>query len=107
MSFTLGPEEKTATLDTINRFRKDDPGLERVYEVEFYLDGAGKKHLSRLEGLLTSREVEYDDLDLDNGEITLTIEMHLDYDSIIRLEEILAEYSEQQGLDYGGWGAYE
>lgn len=107
MPFELSPEEKAATQDTINSFKREDPELENLYEVEFYISGAGKKDASKLEGCLVENGIEFDDLDLDEDELLLSIDMMLDYDIIIRLETILGGFCAEHGLNYEGWGAYE
>ncbi len=107
MPFELSPEEKAATMDSINSFKKQDPDLENLYEVEFYISGAGKKDASRLEGYLVENEVIFDDIDLEDDEILLSIDMQLDYNIIIRLEILLGGFCAEHGLQYEGWGAYE
>jgi regulator of RNase E activity RraB len=107
MKLELTEDEIQATLDAINRFKPNDPGLEKTYEIEFVITHTDSSTLNSIELFLNQNEIAFTELKTNASDIFLVMEMKLDKDRIIDIESSLTYFANKHGLKYDGWGAFE
>jgi hypothetical protein len=107
MKSVLTEDEIQATLDAIDRFKPNDPGLEKTYEIEFVIANSNSSTLNSIELFLNQNEVTFKMVKISGSDILVVIEMKLDKDKILRIESSLTYFANKHGLKYEGWGAFE
>ncbi|SKC43922.1 ribonuclease E inhibitor RraB [Ohtaekwangia koreensis] len=107
MKSELTKNEIQATLDAIDRFRPNDPGLEKTYEVEFVIAHADSSTQNSIDSFLNQNEITFKNLKTSGSDILVIIDMKLDKDKMLAIESSLTYFANKHGFKYDGWGAFE
>src|SRR5689334_15688166 len=107
MKSKLTEEEIQATLDAIDRFKPNDPELEKTYGVEFVIAHTDSSTLNSIESFLNQNKISFNALKPSGSDVLVLIDMKLDKDKILDIESALTYFANNNGFKYDGWGAFE
>lgn len=107
MKSKLTEDEIQATLDAIDRFKPNDPELEKTYEVEFVIAHADSSTLNSIGSFLSQNNITFKNLKQDKSDVLVVIDMKLEQDKMLQIESSLTYFANKNGFKYDGWGAFE
>jgi hypothetical protein len=107
MKSKLTEDEIQATLDAIDRFKANDPELEKTYEVEFVIAHAASSTLNSLESFLSQNKITFKTLKPSGSDVLVVINMKLERDKMLDIESSLTYFANKNDFKYDGWGAFE
>jgi hypothetical protein len=107
MKSKLTQDEIQATLDAIDRFKPNDPELEKTYEVEFVIGHADSSTLNSIESFLNQNKITFKTLKPSGSDVLVVIDMKLERDKMLDIESSLIYFANKNGFKYDGWGAFE
>src|SRR5687768_8942166 len=100
MKSELRKDEIQATLDAIDRFKPNDPGLEKTYEIEFVIAHTDSSTLNSMELFLNQNEIKFKTLKTSGSDLLVVIEMKLDKDKMLEVESSLTYFANKHGSKY-------
>ena len=107
MKSKLTEDEIQATIDAIDRFKPNDPGLDKTYEVEFVIAHTDSLTLNSIESFLNLNKITFNTLKSNGSDILVVIDMKLERDKLLDIESSLTYFADKNGFKYDGWGAFE